>query len=307
MSVVVAIQAGGTHCIVAVAERVREIGDAAPQVTVSTGDPAVTFAEIATAAHELAGGRPIAAVGVAAFGPIERRLGRVGQTPKPGWSGFDWRGRCLEAFGSVPVVVETDVTAAALAEWQYGAAVGARVAVYVTVGTGIGAGLLLGGVTVAGMRHPEMGHIRVPRVGDDRFAGVCPFHGDCLEGLASGPAIAARWGTPAEDLPESHPAWSLESAYLGAGLSTIMLACAPDRVVLGGGVGATPHLLEPTRTEVERILAGYLGDLPGGIGATVVAPHFSGDAELVGAGVLASRWARPRRLTRTRRRDRPGA
>jgi fructokinase len=307
MSVVVAIQGGGTHCIVAVASEPREIGSGAPQVEVPTSDPDATFAALADAAHDLVGERSITAVGVASFGPLERRLGRVAQTPKPGWSGFDWRGRCLESFGKVPIVVETDVTAAALAEWQYGAAIGARVTAYVTVGTGIGAGVLLGGNAVAGAHHAEMGHIRVPRVDGDRFVGICPFHGDCLEGLASGPAIAARWGIAADDLAPEHPAWALESAYLGAGLATTMLIAAPDRLVLGGGVGARPHLLESTRSAIERSLAGYLGDLSDPIGATVVAPHFVGNAELVGAGLLASRWARPRRVARTRRRDRPAA
>ena len=199
---------------------------------------------------------PIAALGVAAFGPLELDAaapgwGHVLRTPKPGWSGTPLGPWLREALG-VPVALETDVNAAALAEAAAGAGRGADPVAYLTVGTGIGLGVATGGRALHGLLHPEAGHLCVRREPDDDFAGCCPLHGDCWEGLASGPAVAARWGMDPATLGAGHPAWDLEARYLVAGLASVVLVLAPQRVVLGGGVGRRPGVLAGVRPASAR-------------------------------------------------------
>lgn len=205
------------------------------------------------------------AVGVATFGPVgldsgSETYGRLLRTPKAGWSGTDLLQLLKDAFG-VPVALASDVEGAALAEGAEGAARGAEPFVYVTVGTGVGAGLVAGGHPRRGVLHPEVGHLAVPRIPGDGFAGVCPFHGDCLEGMASGPAIAARWGTPAEELTGDarQEALCLEAAYLAGGFRALAYSYAPQRIVVGGGVGLMPGLLPLVRQALTAELAGYPG------------------------------------------------
>ncbi|MGL5018224.1 MAG: ROK family protein, partial [Luteolibacter sp.] len=162
-------------------------------------------------------------IGVAAFGPIgivrhRENYGKVLATPKPGWSGFSLVGCLTDAFPNAGIVLDTDVNAAALAEARIGAGAGLDDVAYITIGTGIGGGILSGGRLVHGALHPEFGHLKVPRMLGDDFPGICPFHGNCLEGLASGPAIAARWGAPAHELPAGHPAWDTQAWYLAHGI-----------------------------------------------------------------------------------------
>jgi len=181
----------------------------------------------------------VAAVGVAAFGPLDldpesASYGTVRSTPKRGWQRAPVLA-LVRAGLDVPVAVDTDVGAAAVGEWRWGAARGVRVAAYVTVGTGIGAGIVVDGHPFHGLGHPEFGHIPAARDPEDELTGVCPVHGDCLEGLASGPAIAARWGRPSEALPADHPAWDLEARYLGRALATLTLTVVPGRIVRAGG------------------------------------------------------------------------
>jgi fructokinase len=207
---------------------------------------------------------PFDAVGVGAFGPLDLRPGaghgRLLTTPKPGWSGTDLVGPLREAFG-VPVAIDTDVTAAALAEGRWGAARGLRDFAYMTVGTGIGVGVIAGGRPIHGLVHPELGHVHVPRAPGDGFPGVCPFHADCLEGMASGPAIAARWGAPAEELHATllERAVDIEAVYLASGIRTLVYAVAPERIVIGGGVAALPGLLPRVRAHLGTALGGYPG------------------------------------------------
>jgi len=178
------------------------------------------------------------------------------ETPKPCWSGVDLLAP-LRVFGR-PIVLATDVQGAGLAESRWGAASGCRTLAYVTVGTGIGGALLAEGAPIDDVRHPEMGHVRVPRAADDRlFPGVCRIHGDCLEGLASGPAIAARWGAPLEELGPEHPARELEAFYLAQLCATLLLVVAPERIVLGGGVMSGGTMVPAIRRRTAELLAGY--------------------------------------------------
>jgi fructokinase len=181
----------------------------------------------------------------------------------------------------VPVAFDTDVDAAALGEHRFGAAQGLDTFVYVTVGTGIGGGVVAGGRLVHGLSHPELGHLRLPRIVGDDFAGVCPYHGDCFEGLASGPAIAARWGTTGEEL-EDGAAWELEAGYLALGCVALIAVVSPELIVLGGGVGTAPGLRERVETALADLLAGYVAAPP------VVAPGLGSKSGVVGAIALAS-------------------
>lgn len=182
------------------------------------------------------------------------------------------------------MLLDTDVNAAGLAEWRWGAASGAGVSVYVTVGTGIGGGAIIGGTPVRGLLHPEMGHLFVPRHPDDDFEGACGSHGDCFEGLAAGPALRKRWGVPGESLDDDHPAWDLEAWYLGRGLAQIALAYSPEVIVLGGGVGGR-DVHAAVADSLAEALDGYV-PVP-----AVVAPHFGPRAGLIGTFALAAEAA----------------
>jgi fructokinase len=203
------------------------------------------------------------ALGVASFGPLDLQpnsltYGHILATPKVGWSHFNLLG-AIQAGLNLPTGIDTDVNGAALAEQRWGAARGLDSCVYLTVGTGIGGGAVVNGRLLHGLTHPEMGHLFIPHDQEvDPFPGVCPFHGDCLEGLATGPAMAARWGQNAETLPPDHPAWRLEAHYLAAGIGNIMLTLSPERVILGGGVMQQTHLFLLVRQELHTWLNGYI-------------------------------------------------
>ena len=223
----------------------------------------------------------IDALGIGSFGPIDRGRGWITSTPKSAWRNCDLVGAMRQAL-DVPVGFDTDVNAAALAESRWGAARGLADFIYVTVGTGIGGGALVNGQLLHGVMHAEMGHLRIPHdLARDPFPGCCPYHGDCLEGLACGPAIQARWGAPGESLPPEHPAWSLEARYLALGLANLAFALAPPRIVIGGGVMRQPRLPDLVRAELATQLNQYvrapelvlpqLGDRAGVAGALVLA------------------------------------
>jgi fructokinase len=282
------IELGGTKTVVVVGSGPGAIRD---RTRIPTTGPGETLDRVAAF---LAGRQPpIDAVGVAAFGPLDLdpgspAFGSVVRTPKPGWDGTPLRARLAGALG-VPVAIDTDVGAAALGEWRWGAAAGARIAVYVTVGTGIGAGILIDGRPLHGLGHPEFGHIPVRRDPDDGFPGVCPFHGDCLEGLASGPAVAARTGTPGERVGEDDAVWPLVAGCIGNALAGLAMTVVPARIVLGGGVMNVPGLLGMVRARMRERLGGYL-DLPrftGDLADLVVPPALGGDSGALGAIALA--------------------
>ena len=284
---VVAVEAGGTKCIAAVGRAEGELARS-EKLVVPTGEPEATVTALFEWCESRLAGAPAAAVGVAAFGPLDLRRGRVAATPKPGWSGFDWRAAVAARWPRAAAAVDTDTSAAALAEHRWGAAEGTGTSAYVTVGTGIGAGVVVAGAPLHGLVHPEIGHMRVPRAPGDDYAGRCPFHGDCLEGLASGPAIGERWGVDPRDLPAGHPAWELEAGYLAAGVANLVAVVSPERVVMGGGVTAGPGLLAMVRRRTRELLGGYIAGLEDdeALESYLVPPGLGTDSGLLGAFLL---------------------
>jgi len=238
---------------------------------------------------------PLTAAGVASFGPVDldpasATYGFITSTPKPGWAHTDIVGPVRQALG-VPLQFDTDVNAAALGEGRWGAAQGLDHFIYLTVGTGIGGGGLVGGAMLHGLVHPEMGHVRIPHDRTaDPYEGHCPFHGDCLEGLACGPAMNARWGRPAEELPDDHPAWALEARYLALALNDFVCTLSPRRIILGGGVMERLSLFPRIHRELQSLLNGYVQapQITAHIDRYVVPPAFGPRAGLIGALALAS-------------------
>ncbi|MET0269616.1 MAG: ROK family protein [Sphingomonas sp.] len=285
-----AIEAGGTKFVCGVGDP----HGSRETARFPTGDVAATLAAVVAffRAAEARHG-PVAAFGIGSFGPLQldptaADYGRITTTPKPGWAGADIPAALRAAF-AVPVAIDTDVNTAALAEATHGAGAGVSSLAYVTVGTGIGVGLAIDGRTVRGLGHPEAGHLlprRHPDHGD--FAGICPYHGDCLEGLASGPAIIAAWGASFAELPADHPAWGVQADYLGQLCATLILTAAPAHIVLGGGVLSQQRLIEGTRRRTEARLAGYCADWTGDAFATrITAPGCAEPPGLLGAYMLA--------------------
>jgi fructokinase len=236
---------------------------------------------------------PLDAIGIGSFGPVDPRpsspsWGWITTTPKPGWANTDLAGEMGRRLG-IPVAFDTDVNAAALGEHRWGAARGLDTFCYITVGTGIGGGALVNGELLHGLMHPEFGHLRIPHDWSaDPFAGTCPYHGDCWEGLAAGPAIEARWGAPPEEL-DSAEVWALEARYLALGLVSVISVLSPQRVVLGGGVMRAPALLSLVREEVRSLVNGYLDAAALGteIESYLVAPGLDGRSGVLGALALA--------------------
>ena len=272
------IEAGGTKFVCVVGTGPDDVKDEARFPTTSPGetlDHVVSF----FARHP-----GLEALGVGSFGPLDLdpaspTYGHITATPKKGWANVDLRGLLGRALG-VAVTLDTDVNAAVLGEHRWGAACGVDDALYLTVGTGIGGGALASGKPVHGLVHPEMGHVRIPRDPEDRFPGVCPFHGDCLEGLASGPAIERRWGRRGEELPLDHPAWETLARDLALGIAGVVCTLSPRLIIVGGG-GARPPLLPRVRAHVERLLNGYVR------GPEIVAPGLGPRSGVLGALVLA--------------------
>jgi fructokinase len=230
----------------------------------------------------------LAAIGVASFGPLELDKaspdwGHITNTPKPHWSGADIAGPLKREFGC-PVTIDTDVNGAALAEYHWGAGQGQKALLYFTIGTGVGGGAIVDGQIVQGLSHPEMGHIYLPRHADDLdFAGHCPFHGACLEGLASGPAIQARWGASLSELTADHPAHEIIAFYIAQTVVTMQAIFAPGRIIFGGGVMGTPGLMDRVRRQAVTLGGGYFRGDPEEI---VVLPGLGDRAGLLGALAL---------------------
>ena len=255
------VELGGTKCICILGTGPDDIR---ARVTVPTLDPDTTLDSIAAVIQkwrEQAG--PPVALGVASFGPIDLRrdsptYGCMGATPKRGWANADIAGYFTRRF-ALPVGITTDVIGAALAEGRWGDAQGLSDYAYITVGTGIGAGLIVAGQSVFGCHHPEVGHARIVRARGDTWPGNCPFHGDCVEGLASGPAIEARSGKPAGSLESDSPVWETVVHALAQLNHLLVVTAAPERILMGGGVmSAQPHLFPRIRRAVLESLNGYL-------------------------------------------------
>jgi fructokinase len=283
-----AIEAGGTKIVCSVGRGWQEIRDG-EHFVVKTKSPRETVATVLDWFAMRHREEPLTAFGVASFGPISYATKSVGvTTPKTAWRGFSWQNAIENRFGELPIGFDTDTNAAVLAEWRWGAAKGRNVGVYVTVGTGIGGGLLVNGSPVHGLLHPELGHMFVPRQPGDDFAGVCPVHGDCLEGLASGPAVAQRWGRASAKLYPNHPAWELESDYLSLAMANVITVVSPEVIVLGGGVMAVDGLLEKVRDKTVRRLADYISkdELGSRIGDYLVVPGLGQSSGVIGAYAL---------------------
>jgi fructokinase len=289
------LEAGGTKFVCAVGTGPHDVR---AKVRIPTTTPVETLSRVVTFFADQASRAPLAALGVASFGPVDldSRSGTYGSittTPKPGWQHVDLLGPLRRALG-VRIAFDTDVNAAALAEHRWGAAQNVSPVVYVTVGSGIGGGVLVDGQPVHGLVHPEMGHQRLPHDrARDPFPGVCPHHGDCWEGLASAPALAARWGQPPETLSDGHPAWDLEADYLALGLANVVLVLSPERIVLGGGVMTRASLWPMVRAKLVAVLGGYVSSaaLGDGIEQYLVAPALGERAGVLGAMALAIRAA----------------
>lgn len=290
MSIFGCIEAGGAKFMCGVGTRPADLKVA----TFPTETPEVTIKKVADYFRERAGG--LDAVGIGSFGPVDlyrnsATFGYITSTPKLDWQNFDFAG-AIRGELHVAVGFDTDVNAAALGEARWGAGRGLSDFIYITVGTGIGGGAIVSGEIVHGLVHPEMGHIRIPHdLARDPFPGACPYHQDCLEGLASGTAMKVRWGIPAEQLSADHPGWQLEAHYLALGLATWVCTLSPQRIVIGGGVSRQEHLLARVRKELVRLLNGYVRarELMDAIDEYVVAPELGDRAGLLGGIVLAER------------------
>jgi fructokinase len=241
---------------------------------------------------------PIDAIGIASFGPLDLHRespmwGYITSTPKVQWQNYDFAGTIGRAL-KVPVGFDTDVNAAALSETRWGAARGLENSLYLTIGTGIGGGAIVNGKVLHGMLHPEMGHIRIPHNLTDEFRGTCPFHRDCLEGLASGPAIEQRWGSSGKQLPPDHPAWALEASYIALALATWVCTLSPQRIVIGGGVMQQTQLFVLVREKLDKALNGYVRtpEILRGLDQYVVPPQLGGNAGVLGALILAEQAKR---------------
>jgi len=286
------IEAGGTKFVCAVGSGPDDIVD---EIRFPTTAPKETIGQaIEFFRGVVAGGATLRAVGIAAFGPVDPNprsptWGYITSTPKAGWGNTDFAGVVRSALG-VPAGFDTDVNGAALGEGTWGAAQGLDTFVYLTVGTGIGGGTMVEGRLLHGLMHTEMGHIRLPHDFDiDPFPGNCPFHDDCFEGLANGPAMEARWGQRAETLPSDHPAWALEAHYLGLACANFVVTLCPQRIILGGGVMQQAHLFPLIRREVQTLLNGYVQvpEILHDIDAYIVPPGLGNRAGVLGAIALA--------------------
>lgn len=256
---VAGIELGGTKAI-AVLARGREIVES---VRVPTTSPEETLGALHRTIAAWKETEDFAALGVASFGPLRLDpdapdYGRMLQTPKPGWTGADIVGT-LSGGLDRPCLVDTDVNAAALAEWRWGAGRGHDSLCYVTLGTGVGGGLLIHGRSVHGALHPEIGHLRLRRAAGDDFPGVCPFHGDCIEGLIAGPAIEARFGAQGREISDNDPRWTFVVHDLAQLIGALLTVTSPRRILVGGGIGmGRSFLLDRVRKKIVCDLAGYL-------------------------------------------------
>ena len=287
-----AIEGGGTKFVCAV-------GKADGQVLSETRFPTTTPDETLGRAIQFFQAQSttlgkLSSLGIACFGPLDPNpssptFGQILPTPKPGWTGTNVVGQLQAALG-IPIGFDTDVNGAALGEARWGAAQGLSTFLYFTIGTGIGGGAMVEGKLLHGLIHPEMGHVLLPHdTARDPFPGICPFHGDCFEGLASGPALEKRWGQRAETLPADHPAWELEADYIAIAMEGFICAFSPQRIILGGGVPQQPQLIPLVQTKTLALLANYIQskEVLENMDRYIVPPELGSRAGIAGALALA--------------------
>ncbi|QTC90072.1 ROK family protein [Brevundimonas goettingensis] len=283
------VELGGTKIVCLLASGPDDIRD---EVRLPTTTPEEALGEVRAVLERWKAEHDFKALGIGSFGPLElddraANWGSIVFTPKPGWSDAD-----LTMLGKdlgVPMAIDTDVNGAAFAEGVWGAAQGLKSFSYITVGTGIGVGVVINGQSVSGLGHTEAGHLRVGRIAGDTWPGSCPYHSDCVEGLAAGPALLARTGKPGETLSADDPAWEMVVHALGGLLHNLVLTIAPERILIGGGVfGNNDHLFARLRSALIESLAGYAtaGRIAAMIDDYVVPPGLGGMAGPLGAIVL---------------------
>lgn len=282
------IEAGGTKFVCAVGTGPDDVR-AETRFPTTTPDETIDRALAFFREQEARFGPP-AAIGIGSFGPLDPdptspTFGTITSTPKPHWANADLVGPIHRAL-DVPVGFDTDVNIAGLGEWRWGAGRGYGSILYLTIGTGIGGGALIDGKPLHGLLHPEMGHIPLPHDwAADPYKGRCPFHGDCLEGMAAGPAIGERWGRPAVELPPAHPAWELEAHYLALALQSFICSLSPERIIMGGGVMEQQQLFPLVRDKVRAYLNGYVQSpaILNDIESYIVPPGLGNRAGVLGA------------------------
>lgn len=283
-----AIEAGGTKFVCAVG---KEDGTLIERIQFDTLSPEETMPQIVAFFRKY----DIQSLGIGSFGPVDidpnsPTYGNITATPKRGWRDFPFLSRLQKEF-DVPMEFNTDVNAAALGEVMHGAAQDVDSCLYITVGTGIGAGAVNNGQLLQGLSHPEMGHTIVRRHADDAYEGTCPYHGDCLEGLAAGPAIERRWGKKGIELQDKQEVWELEAYYLAQALMQFILILTPKRIVMGGGVMKQKQMFPLISQKVQELLNGYVPvpEIVEQIDSYIVPPKLGDNAGIVGALMLAKR------------------
>ena len=291
------VEAGGTKFVCVIAGGPEDIR---AEVKFPTTQPQETLGKVIAffKENQFKYKEPLASIGVACFGPIDlnpksAKFGYITTTPKPGWPDTDVVGMLGQSLG-LPVAMDTDVNAAAVGEGVWGAGQGLQDFIYLTIGTGIGGGGLSNGRPIHGLVHPEMGHMRLPHDWqDDPFPGFCIYHGDCLEGMACGPALQKRWGQPAETFPLDHKIWDLESQYLALAIHNLVCTLSPRRVILGGGVMQQEHLFPLIRAKVKTFLNQYVAvpEILEDIDHFIVPPGLGSRAGVLGAVALARQIA----------------
>jgi fructokinase len=285
------VEAGGTKFVCAVGTGPDDLRD---EIRFPTTNPDETIAEVIRYFKQVSRKESFNAIGVASFGPVDPKpdsptFGYITNTPKPGWANVDLGGRLRQEFNT-PVGFDTDVNGAAYGEYLWGAGKGLDSVLYLTVGTGIGGGAVAEGKVVHGLLHPEMGHIRIPHsLEKDPFPGNCPYHVDCFEGLACGKALEERWGKPAQELDDDHPAWNLEAEYIAYALANYTLVLSPQVLILGGGVMQHQGIFTRIHDEYKKVLNSYIQvpQITQDIGGYIVPPALGNRSGVLGAIGLA--------------------
>ncbi len=287
MAKIAAIEAGGTKFICGIG---NEKGEIFEKISIPTTVPEETMKKVIEYFKE----KGFEAMGIGSFGPIDpvkssETYGCISKTPKPHWSDYNIVGELKKNF-NVPMEFDTDVNGAALGESLWGAGKGLNNVMYITVGTGIGAGAVVNGKMLQGLTHPEMGHISIKRNENDKYKGKCPFHSDCLEGLASGPAIEERWGEKGYNLEDKNEVWELEAYYLAQALVNYILILSPERIIMGGGVMKQKHMFPLIRKNVKEFLNGYVHkkEILEDIDNYIVYPGLEENSGLIGSLALGS-------------------